>query len=114
MGHYLELQVGRTASAAPWVMELDGPDFPLTFAKDPRLAELMLFDAACVREVPARGYRDLISDRHAALERFGRRLPQACAALAWDREACRTLEAFGRFFAAIDWPYVRFDTMDYR
>jgi hypothetical protein len=112
MGHYVELQVGRTSSAAGWEVSSDGPDFPLTFAREPRIAELMLFDAGSMVEVD--GHRDLISDRASALDRFRRRLPGVRTALAWDPSAGRTLEAFGDFFAAIDWPYVRLDTLDYR
>lgn len=115
MGHYVELQVGRTCSTAPWETSADGPDFPLTFAKEPRIAELMLFDATCLRTVEAYGpHWDLISDRESALERFRRRLPQVRAALAWDPSVGPMLQAFGQFLAAIDWPYVRLDTMDYR
>ena len=117
MGHYVELQVGRTSTATAWEVGLDGPDFSLTFAKEPRIAELMLFDADSVQVVKTDGppfHRDLISDRTSALDRFMRRLPKVRAALAWDPSAGRRLEAFGQFFAATDWPYVRLDTLDYR
>src|SRR4051812_31443124 len=120
MGHYVELQVTRSDAAAPadaW----DGSSFGLTFTRQPRFGELMLFDQSSAIEVEDYGTdsrgklrRDLISDRASAVERFQRRLKQVRAALAWNIEACRMLEAFGQFLAAIDWPYLRFETMDYR
>jgi hypothetical protein len=41
-------------------------------------------------------------------------LPQVRTALAWDPTARPILEAFGQFFAVINWPFIRLDTTDYR
>jgi hypothetical protein len=112
MGFYLYLRLGRTPSTARW-------ETGITEGKTPRLAELMLFDATSLVSVPREAeyggpYPDLISDRESALVRFQRRLPQAQAALRSDLPARRSLEAFGQFMAAIDWPYVRLETGEYR
>ena len=115
MGHYISLLVGRTPSPSTWSIGYDGPDFVVNFTKDPKLGELMLFDASSA--VPVEDvylHRDLISDRMSAIARFERRLPQVETALAWDPSARRQLKAFGQFIAAIDWPYLRLETFDYR
>jgi hypothetical protein len=122
MGFYLYLQLGRTASTYRWDTGNDGQDFHLTEYKLPRLAELMLFDATSLISVDRAAeygvehapYRDLMSDRESAVMRFRRRLPQARAAFAWNLVARRSLDAFGQFMTALDWPYVRLDTGEYR
>lgn len=122
MAHELTLLIGRTSVTSAWPTSLEGPNFVVAFSKSPSLGELMLFDATCLRAIEdnsepdksGRVTREPISDRESAVERFRRRLPLVCAALRWHPSACRTLEAFGRFFAAIDWPYIRYDTSDYR
>lgn len=121
MGHYVELQVGRLPDLPDWSERVRGAGAgaALTFAKDPRIAELMLFDTTSLRVIDGwydggPGPYDLVSDRAGALARFRRRMPDICNAFAWMPGARRYFEAFADFFAAIDWPYVKLDTSDYR
>jgi hypothetical protein len=90
----------------------------ITSYKDgPRLAELMLFDSSSLVLVPdhsEEGWCNLLSDRSSAVERFQRRLPSVMAALDWHPLVRATLPHFGRFFADLDWPYIRLETVEVR
>lgn len=109
MGAYFDLYLCPQRPSEPY----DESRIPVTTSRVPRLAEMMLFAPDCATLIDSLG-ADLVSDRASALARFGRRLPEARAALAWDLPARRALDAFNQFLAATDVPFLHFDTSEPR